>query len=61
MKLIYIGSRVTKLKASFALDNNAQLLVYQRLKSLYFLDGHASNISIIDEFKGLQIIWNKEL
>jgi hypothetical protein len=29
MNLIYDGSRVAKLKASFALDNNAQLLVYQ--------------------------------
>jgi hypothetical protein len=36
MKLVYDGSRVVKLKASFALDKNAQLLVYQWLKSMCF-------------------------
>ena len=45
MELVYVGSRVIKLKASFVLDKNAQLLVYQWLKSLCFPDGHASNIS----------------
>jgi len=44
MKLVYVGSRVTKPKASFVLNKNAQLLVYQWLKSLCFPDGHASNI-----------------
>jgi hypothetical protein len=45
MELVYAESRVAKPKASFALDKNAQLLVYQWLKSLYFPDRHASNIS----------------
>ena len=44
MKLVYAGSWVAKPKESFALDKNAQLLVYQWLKSLCFLDGHVSNI-----------------
>jgi hypothetical protein len=38
-------SRVAKPRASFVLEKNAQLLVYKWLKSLHFLDGHASNIS----------------
>jgi hypothetical protein len=29
MRLVYDGSQVTKPNANFALDNNAQLLVYQ--------------------------------
>jgi len=29
MRLVYNGSQVTKPKANFVLDNNAQLLVYQ--------------------------------
>jgi len=45
MELVINGSRVAKPKASFALEKNAQLLVYQWLKSLCFPDGHASNIS----------------
>ena len=45
IELVYDESRVAKPKTSFALDKNAQLLVYQWLKSLCFLDGHASNIS----------------
>ena len=45
MELVYAESRVAKPKASFALNKNAQLLVYQWLKSLYFPDRHASNIS----------------
>ena len=45
MALVYAGSWVVKPKASFALDKNAQLLVYQWLKSLSFSNGHASNIS----------------
>jgi hypothetical protein len=45
IELVYAESQVAKPKASFALDNNAQLLVYQWLKSLYFPDVHASNIS----------------
>ena len=44
-KLIYDGSRVTKSKVIFSLDNNAQLLVYQWLKSLYLPYRYASNIS----------------
>ena len=45
MELVCNGSRVTKPRASFVLEKNAQLLVYKWLKSLRFLDGHASNIS----------------
>ena len=45
MKLVRDESRVAKLRASFVLKKNAQLLVYKWLKSLRFLDGHASNIS----------------
>jgi hypothetical protein len=45
MDLVYNGSRVTKPKANFSLDKNAQLLVYQWLKSLCFPNGYASNIS----------------
>ena len=45
MKLVCDGSQVTKLRASFVLEKNAQLLVYKLLKSLRFPDGHASNIS----------------
>jgi hypothetical protein len=37
MKLVYVGSLVAKPKTSFVLDKNAQLLVYQWLKSLCFL------------------------
>jgi len=45
IKFIYDGSRVIKPKANFILDKNAQLLIYQELKSMYFPNGHASNIS----------------
>ena len=45
MELVYDGSRVSKPRASFVLEKNAQLLVYKWLKSLCFPDGHASNIS----------------
>ena len=45
MELICDGSQVAKPRASFILDKNAQLLVYKRLKSMRFPDGHASNIS----------------
>ena len=45
MKLVRDESRVAKLRASFVLKKNAQLLVYKWLKSLCFLDRHASNIS----------------
>jgi len=45
IELVYDESRVAKLRASFVLEKNAQLLVYKWLKSLRFLDGHASNIS----------------
>lgn len=40
MKLVSDGPQVTKSKASSALNNNAQLLVYQWRKSLYFPDGY---------------------
>jgi len=45
MELVYVGSQIAKPKANIALDKNAQLLVYQWLKSLCLPDGHASNIS----------------
>jgi hypothetical protein len=45
MELVFDGSRVTKPRASFMLEKNAQLLVYKWLKSLCFPNGHASNIS----------------
>jgi len=45
MELVRDGSRVAKLRASFVLEKNAQLLVYKWLKSLRFPDGYASNIS----------------
>jgi len=45
MELVCDGSWVAKLKASFLFEKNAQLLVYKWLKSLRFLDRHASNIS----------------
>ena len=45
IELVYNESRVAKLRASFVLEKNAQLLVYKWLKSLRFLDGYASNIS----------------
>jgi len=45
MKLVRDESRVAKLRASFVLKKNAQLLVYKWLKSLCFPDGHALNIS----------------
>jgi len=45
IELVCDGSQVVKPRASFVLEKNAQLLVYKLLKSLRFLDGHASNIS----------------
>jgi hypothetical protein len=45
MELVCDGSRVAKPRANFVLEKKAQLLVYKWLKSLRFLDGHASNIS----------------
>jgi hypothetical protein len=45
MELVYDESRVAKPRANFVLEKNAQLLAYKWLKSLCFLDGHASNIS----------------
>ena len=45
IELVFVGLWVAKSKESFVLDKNAQLLVYQWLKSLRFPDRHASNIS----------------
>ena len=45
MKLVYDESRVKKPRASFVLEKNTKMLLYKWLKSLHFLDGHASNIS----------------
>jgi hypothetical protein len=44
MELVYVGSLVAKLKASFSLEKQAQFFVYLWLKSLYFSDGRTSNI-----------------
>jgi hypothetical protein len=44
IEVVYVGSRVAKPKASFVLDKNNQLLVYQWLKSLCFSHGRALNI-----------------
>jgi hypothetical protein len=44
MELVFDGSRVAKPRVRF-IEKNAQLLVYQWLKSLHFPDGHASNIT----------------
>jgi len=46
MELVCDGSRVAKLRASLVLEKNTQL-VYKWLKSLRFVDGHASNISML--------------
>jgi hypothetical protein len=43
--LVYDGLWVIKPKVSFVLDKNAQLLVYQWLKSMCFPDEYALNIS----------------
>jgi hypothetical protein len=45
MELVCNRSRVVKLRASFVLEKNTQLLVYKWLKSLRFSDGYALNIS----------------
>jgi hypothetical protein len=45
IELVYDELYVAKPNVNFTLDNNAQLIVYQWLKSLCFPDGHASNIS----------------
>jgi len=45
MELVFDESRVVKLRASFALEKNTQLLVYQWFKSLCFSSRYASNIS----------------
>jgi hypothetical protein len=42
MELVFDESRVVKLRASFALEKNTQLLVYQWFKSLCFSSGYAS-------------------
>ena len=41
IKFIYDGSQVTKPKANFVINKNAQLFIYKWLKSLCFPDGHA--------------------
>jgi hypothetical protein len=46
-----MGHGVAKPRASFVLEKNTQLLVYKWLKSLRFLDGHASNISRLVNMK----------
>jgi len=49
------GSQVVKPKPSFVLDKNAQLLVYQWLKSLRFPNGRASNISRLVNLKDCKL------
>lgn len=51
MELVYDELLVAKSKASFFLDKNTQLLVYQWLKSLYFPYGYALNISKLVNLK----------
>jgi len=51
MELVFDGSQVAKPRASFAVEKNTQLLVYQWLKSLCFPNGHASNISRLVNMK----------
>jgi hypothetical protein len=55
MELVYIGSRVAKSKANFALDKNTQLLVYKWLKSLCFPDRHASSIPRLVNLKDYRL------
>jgi hypothetical protein len=45
MELVCDGLWVAKPRASFVLEKKAQLLVYKWLKSLFFPNGYASNIS----------------
>jgi hypothetical protein len=45
MELVCDGSWVAKPRASFVLEKKTQLLVYKWLKSLFFPNGYASNIS----------------
>jgi len=45
MELVYDGLYVAKLKASFALDKNARLFIYQWIESLCYPDRYALNIS----------------
>jgi hypothetical protein len=55
MELVYAGSQVAKPIASFALNKNAQLLVYQWFKSMRFFIGHASNISRLVNLKDCRL------
>ena len=50
-KYLFNLKKKAKPRASFVLEKNAQQLVYQWLKSLYFSDGHASNISKLVNLK----------
>jgi len=51
MELVFYGSQIVKPRASFVLEKNTQLLVYQCLKSLCFSDGYASDISRLVNLK----------
>jgi hypothetical protein len=55
MELVFDGSQIAKPRASFVLEKNTQLLVYQCLKSLCFFDGHASNISRLVNLKDYRL------
>jgi hypothetical protein len=53
IELVYDGSQVRKSKV--AIDKNAQLLVYQWLKSLCFSNGHVLNISRLVNLKDCRL------
>jgi len=51
IELVYDESYVAKPNVNFTLDNNAQLIICQWLKSLCFPNEHASNISRLVNLK----------
>jgi hypothetical protein len=55
MDLISDGFHVANLKANFAIDKDAQLLVYEWLKSLWFPDECTSNIARFKNLKGYKL------
>jgi hypothetical protein len=61
MELVFDGLQVAKPRANFVLEKNVQLLVYKWLKSLCFLDGHASNISRLVNMEECRLYGMKSL
>lgn len=55
MDLINDGFHVANLKASFVVDKDAQLLVYEWLKSLWFPDEYTSNIARFKNLEGYKL------